>query len=330
MAERSKPFLEKLKRPRVFIPAVLALLLVTGAVGYVILLNPRGFLIRWAQAAMPEQITMITTGPYPEDAEFQQLKKSGVKYIVSLLDPRLPYEKELIDREMPLAEKYGLTVKVFPMASLFDKKIFPDYDEQQRKAVEFLKNVDGPAYMHCYLGKHRVLHIRDELIKAGVPKRYWTAASSNKEYWETINALDEAWKEFKQQNYGRVVEILQPIKSRDADVTSLRGWSHFRLGLVEEATEDFRQGLEGDPSNPRNLIGLGYCYIRTDQPVLAQRQFSAVLEQIPDNREALVGMGVAHLRLQNKAAAAQIFQKVLQADPGDEEARRYLQQAEGR
>jgi tetratricopeptide (TPR) repeat protein len=271
---------------------------------------------------------MISIGPYPEDAEFQQLKKAKVKYIVSLLDPRLPYEKELIEREMALAAKYQITVKVFPMASIFDRQIFPDYLEQQQKAVDFLKNLDGPAYMHCYLGKHRVIHVRDELTKAGVPKRYWTPASSGEEYWDLVNRINDAWKEFYQKNYDKVLEILAPLTTKDVDVTSLRGWSHYRLGLVEEATEDFRQGLEADPTNPRNLMGLGYCYLRSGQPVMAQRQFSAVLEQLPDEEGALTGMGLAHLRLGNRPAAAQLFRRVLELNPDNEEARQYLQEAQ--
>jgi tetratricopeptide (TPR) repeat protein len=328
MTERRAPLWAKLKRPHILILAFLLLLIVAGGVGYLILLSPRSIFMRWAQAALPDQITMISIGPYPEDAEFQHLKKARVKYIVSLLDPRLPYEKELIEREKVLAAKYQMTVKVFPMASIFDRQIFPDYLEQQQKAVDFLKNLDGPAYMNCYLGKHRVIHVRDELVKAGVPKRYWTPASSGQEYWDLVNRINDARKEYDQKNYDKVLEILAPLTTKDVDVTSLRGWAHYRLHMIDEATEDFRQGLEADPANPRNLIGLGYCYLRAGQPVMAQRQFSAVLEQIPDDRESLVGMGLAHLRLGNKPAAAQILRRVLEQNPGNEEVRDYLQQAE--
>jgi len=328
MAQEHASRLAKLARLRVLIPAFLLLLLLAGGLGYLILLRPRSIFMRWAQSDLPDQITMISIGPYPEDKEFQILKKAKVQYIVSLLDPRLPYEKELIEREMALAPKYQMTVKVFPMASIFDRQIFPDYLEQQQKAVDFLKNLDGPAYMHCYLGKHRVIHVRDELVKAGVPKRYWTAASSSQEYWDLVNRLDEARELFRQKDYSKVVEVLAPVTVKDVDVTSLRGWSHYRVGMIEEAAEDFRQGLEAEPTNPRNLLGSGYCYLRSGQAVMAQRQFSAVLEQIPDEPGALTGMGLAHLRLGNKAAAAQLFRRVLEKEPGSEEARNYLRQAE--
>jgi tetratricopeptide (TPR) repeat protein len=328
MAQGHASTLAKLARLWVLIPAFLLLLLLAGGLGYLILLRPRSIFMRWAQTELPDQITMISIGPYPEDREFQVLKKAKVKYIVSLLDPRLPYEKELIEREEALAPKYQMTVKVFPMASIFDRQIFPDYLEQQQKAVDFFKNLDGPAYMHCYLGKHRVIHVRDELVRAGVPRRYWTPASSRQEYWDLVNRLDRARELFRQKDYAKVLEILAPVTAKDVDITHYRGWSHYRLGMMEEAMEDFRQGLEVDPTNPRNLLGSGYCYLRGGQPVMAQRQFSAVLEQLPEEPGALTGLGLAHLGLGNKAAAAQLFRRVLEKEPDNEEARKYLQQAE--
>jgi tetratricopeptide (TPR) repeat protein len=327
MAAKDHRITAKLTRPKVFIPALLLLGMLAAGAGYWILLSPNSVLIRWALAALPSQITMISFGPYPDEAEFQRLQKHRVKYVVSLLDPRLPYEKQLIDREQELALKYHLTVKVFPMASIFDRQIFSDYAEQQQKAVEFLKNLDGPAYVHCYLGKHRVSHVRDELAKAGVPRRYWTASTSGQEdYWELVNRLDAAQKEYDARDYAKVIQILAPLMTKDADVTNLRGWAHYRLGLIDEAAEDFRQGLELDPANPRNLIGSGFCYLRQDKPVLAQRQFGVVLEQYPEEPSALTGLGLAYIRLGDSAAAAGIFRRILAKNPENTEAREYLRQ----
>lgn len=328
MADQKPSLLTQLRRPVVFIPTILLMLVLTGGIGYLILLSPDSIFIRWAQAALPNQITMISIGPYPKEKEFEHLKQAKVKYIVTLLDPRLPYEKALVEEEEKEAAKYGMTVKVFPMASIFNRQIFPDYEEQQQKAVAFLKNIDAPAYMHCYLGKHRVMHVRNKLIEAGVPKRYWTPAASSGEYWNTVNAINDARGSFRAKDYAKVLEILAPVKAKDVDVTNMRGWSHYHSGMIDEASEDFRQGLEVEPDNPRNLMGSGYCYLRRGDASMAQRQFSAVLEQIPDNAEALIGMGLSHLRIGNKAAAAQLFRQVLAKNPENEEARKYLQQSE--
>jgi tetratricopeptide (TPR) repeat protein len=330
MVQALIPVLAKLKRPRVLVPVIVIALGVGGLAAYLILLNPGSIFVHWAQAALPERITMITFGPYPEENDFKVLKKNGVKYIVSLLDPRLPYEKSLLEREQQAADKYGMTFKDFPMASIFDQKVFPDYLDQQQKAVQFLRHLDRPAYVHCYLGKHRVVHVKDALVKTGVPERYFKAEGSYQEYWDVVNRISTAQDQFNRGDYPAVLETLEPVKTTDVDVSYLRGWSHYRLGLITEAAEDFGQGLGIDPTNPRNLDGSGYCYLRDGQPVMAQRQFNAVLDQIPDDQSALVGMGLTYLRLQNNSAAAEIFRKVLQADPQNEEVKGYLKLAVAR
>ena len=315
------------RRKILFILGGLALL--GGITGYLILLSPGSIFVRWAQAAFPRRITMITFGPYPEEKEFLRFKKEGVKYDVSLLDPRLPYEKSLIDREEALCQKYGIVFKDFPMASVFDKRVFSDYQIEQGKAVEFLKHIDGPAFVHCYLGKHRVVHVRDGLVASGVPARYWTPDGTNsQEYWDMLTRLEMAQKEFSQDNFSGVLEVLKPIAIKDVDVSSLRGWSHYRLGMINDAVQDFRMGLSIEPTNPRNLDGLGYCYLQQAQPVTAEREFGLVLEQIPDDEGALVGTGLANLALQESSAAEQIFRKVIAMDPSNNDVKGYLAKAE--
>ena len=306
----------------------IALMVLGGvALGYRILLSPGSIWVRWAQAAFPSRVTMITFGPYPSARELRDFRNKGGKYVVSLLDPRLPYEKELIEREESEARQYGLIVKDFPMASVFDHRIFSDYKEEEEMAVDFLKHLDGPAYVHCYLGKHRVIHVRNALLKAGVPASYWTPEGTQKEYWELVNRLADARKEFAKGNYAQVIAILEPVTARDVDVADLRGWSNYRMGLFTEAAADFQAGLDVDSRNPRDLEGLGYCYLQQGNPVMAQRSFSLVLSSEPQNEGALMGQGLAFLALQNKPAAAATFRKVLAMDPGSDEAKNSLKRA---
>jgi len=315
-------------KARILLLIVVLLALGGGVAGYWILLSPGSIWVRWAQAAFPARITMITFGPYPSAQELRRFKEKGGKYVVSLLDPRLPYEKELIEREKMEAGKEGLIVKDFPMASVFDHRIFSDYRNEEQRAVDFLMRLDGPAYVHCYLGKHRVIHVRDALRTAGVPASYWTPTASGQAYWELVSRLADARKEFQQGNYAQVITILEPVTAKDVDVADLRGWSHFRMGLFTEAVQDFKKGLEADPQNARNLEGLGYCYLRQDSPVMAQRAFNLALSQEPRNEGALVGQGLAFLALRNKSAAARMFRQVLAMDPGNDEAKGYLKRAE--
>jgi tetratricopeptide (TPR) repeat protein len=319
----------RLPKPKILLLIAVVLALGGGIAGYWILLSPGSIWVRWARAAFPTRVTMITFGPYPSASELRSFSDKGGKYVVSLLDPRLPYEKELIEREKAEARKYGLEFKDFPMASVFDHKIFSNYQDEEQQAVNFLKHLDGPAYVHCYLGKHRVIHVRNALRKAGVPASYWTSTGSRKNYWELVNRLADARKEFQKGNYAQVISILEPVTAKDIDVADLRGWSHYRIGLITEAAKDFKEGLEADPGNPRNLEGLGYCNLRQGNPVMAQRAFNLVLSREPQNEGALVGLGLAFLDLKDKPHAIQMFRKVLAMDPGNDEAKNYLRRAEG-
>lgn len=214
------------------------------------------------------------------------------------------------------------------MASIFNHRIFSNYQSEEEQAVNFLKHLDGPAYVHCYLGKHRVVRVRDALRKAGVPASYWTPTVSKQQYWELVNRLEDARKEFQKKNYASVISILEPVKAKDVDIANLRGWSHYRMGLITEAARDFKEGLEVAPQNPRNLEGLGYCYLREGNPVMAQRAFNLVLSQEPRDQGALVGQGLAFLALGDKPAAARMFRQVLAMNPGNKEAKNYLKRAQ--
>lgn len=318
----------KLQRAGVRVLAIILLVVGSGVAGYLVLISPGSIWVRWAEAAFPTRITMISFGPYPTAQDLARLRRQGGRYVVSLLDPRLPYEKQLIEREKAVAEKEGLVFKDFPMASIFDHQLFPDYPKQEQKAVEFLKRLDAPAYVHCYLGKHRVIHVRDALRRAGIPASYWTPLGSEAAYWDLVGRLEDARKAFGRGDYAQVLEILEPLKTEDVDVAYLRGWSDYRLGLYSRAAKDFQEGLKVDPLNLRNLEGLGFCYLQQGNPVLAQRKFSLVLEQDPKDTEALLGQGLAFLRLENKAAAEQMFRQVLAIEPGDTEVEGYLKRAE--
>jgi len=326
MAERLIAVLTPLRRPRVFLTTVIALGVVGAALTYVVLLNPGGTIMRLFRSVPPERFGTITIGPYPQEEDFPRLKQEGVKYIVTLLDPRLPYEKPMLERELALGAKYGITVKsfpLFPMDSMLKTEFFSGSLEEEKKAVEFLAHADGRAYVHCYLGRHRALRVRDALLKAGVSERSFTPS-------ELDNVLSAAYEAFRRKDYPRVLSLLEPMTVRDVEVAHRRGWAYYHLGRIEEAAKTFREGLEGQPMHPRLLLGSGYCYLRSGEPVMAQREFGAVLEQIPGNRDALVGIGLAHLSLGNKAEAARLFRKVLEAYPDSREVKEYLRSAERR
>jgi hypothetical protein len=326
---RNGTFLRTLKRPRILVPMVVGVMVVGASTSYYLLQHPESAFMQMFRAEPPQQFGMITIGPYPQtDADYKRIKEGGVKYLVSLLDPQLPYEKPMLEREYKMAAKYGLIVKsfpMFPMDSMLNTEILPATREAEKQAVDFLRNLDGPAYMHCYLGVHRALRVRDEVIKAGIPDSSVGATWAD---WEQVNRVLQAWTEFRDKNYEKVIELLEPVTAKTADVAYLRGQSYYRLGLFTNAARSFQQGLETDPTNPRNRLGLAFCYLRTGQPVMAQREFDTVLSEVPDETSARVGQGLAYLALQNKPAAAEAFRAVLKDNPDNEEVKGYLKLAE--
>ncbi len=315
-------------RLRTIVVLSMILLGVGVAASYWVLVHPGSIFVRWAESVFPRRITKISFGPYPTAQDLRRFKAAGGRYVVSLLDPRLPYEKVLIERERKEAQEDGLIFKDFPMASIFDHKIFNNYHQEEKKAAQFLRSANGPCYVHCYLGKHRVMHVRNELVREGVPRRYWTPTGTDQQYWDLVTHLNQAQKEFSQDHFAKVLEILQPISLGDVDVSALRGWSYYRLGLFDAAVTAFQSGLKLDPHNPRNLLGLAYCLLQQGEPVMAERKFEEVLERVPGQEDALVGEGLAYLALQQKPLAAQVFRKVLRMDPNNAEVKNYLQRAD--
>jgi tetratricopeptide (TPR) repeat protein len=322
-------WLKKLRQPRILVAILVGLALVGGSVSYYLLRHPESAFMRLFRADTPQRFGMITIGPYPQtDEDYQRLKEGGVKYLVTLLDPRLPYEKPMLEREFEMAARFGLEVKsfpMFPMDSMLDTEIMAGTAASRSRAVEFLQKVDGPAYVHCYLGIHRALSVRDEVIKAGIPEDYLSTTWAD---WEQVNRFIQAREEFKNGNYQQVIELLEPVSAKTVDIAHLRGQAYYRLSLYSAAAESFRKGLELDSTHPRNRLGLGYCYLRMGQPVLAQRQFNAVLEKLPDEPGALIGQGLAFIRMHNRKAAADSFRAALDQDPDNEEVKGYLELVE--
>jgi len=329
MNQRIGIWLKKLKRPRVLVPTLAGLFLLGASTSYYLLRHPESAFMRLFRADAPNRFGMVTIGPYPQTEEdYQRLKAGGVKYLVTLLDPRIPYEKPMLEREFEMAGRFGLEVKsfpMFPMDSMFDTEILKGTAESRAQAAAFLRQVDAPAYVHCYLGIHRALSVRDEVIAAGLPNDYLSTTWAD---WEQVNRFIQARTEFKKRNYARVIELLEPVTAKTVDIAHLRGQAYYRLGLYTAAEQSFLEGLEIDSTHPRNLLGLGYCYLRMDKPVPAQRLFDKVLDEIPGEPGAVVGQGLAYMQLHNKKAAADSFRAALEQDPENEEVKGYLKMVE--
>ena len=142
-----------------WVQVLLGLGLLGASAGAWMLLHPAAF---WLAPWRPEAQTVgsrFIFGPYPIEKDFQALQAQGVTTIVSLLDSDLPYEMVLLGQEKELAEKYGMKVLNFPMASILGQSFGKDYVSNSKAAAEAAIQADGIVYVHCYLGLHRAANV---------------------------------------------------------------------------------------------------------------------------------------------------------------------------
>lgn len=109
----------------------------------------------------------IQLGPYPHLDEMARLKRNGVEVIVSLLDTSLPQEKALAEREAKNARRLGMELQLYPLGYL------PVRSERNRRTRDEIVRLLGKdrrkAYLHCYLGRHRVEFVADGLREHRIP-----------------------------------------------------------------------------------------------------------------------------------------------------------------
>jgi len=102
-------------------------------------------------------------GPYPDEAALAGLRARGYTTVVSLLDPARVYEVSLLEKEEAAAKRQGLRFINLPMNS--DEPM--DSPKNARTLMQLTAMIkttpDMPAYIHCYLGKHRAKAAREWL-----------------------------------------------------------------------------------------------------------------------------------------------------------------------
>jgi hypothetical protein len=94
-------------------------------------------------------------GPYPDEAALAGLRARGYTTVVSLLDPDRVYEVSLLEKEQAAAERQGLRFISLPMNSDEPWDSPKNARALSQLAAMLASTPDMPAYVHCYLGKHR-------------------------------------------------------------------------------------------------------------------------------------------------------------------------------
>ncbi|MGF6880459.1 hypothetical protein [Paraburkholderia sp. MM5477-R1] len=126
--------------------------------------EPYLFPLHAIQAGERQVTPNVIIGPYPSEARLMELRRSGVRVVISLLNQDLVYEKPLIARENELASAFDMEELNAPMDSSepANSKLNAAALAKVRAFVRSHPNTR--VYVHCYLGKHRVQQVANMLV----------------------------------------------------------------------------------------------------------------------------------------------------------------------
>lgn len=110
-----------------------------------------------------EEGQRLVFGPYPDAEKLEELKDEGYDGVVALLSPKVPFERVLLKQEEENGREIGIRVYSRPMLPWITGN-----EASLESIKELVSQTDKQFYIHCYLGKHRVDLVRQEL-KAGAP-----------------------------------------------------------------------------------------------------------------------------------------------------------------
>jgi len=296
--------------------------LAVGALAFWILVSPGNPITTYLSAPITVRDSRVIVGPYPSVGDIALLKRNGVTTIVSLLDPRLPYERVLLARETEIAADNGLALRDFPMDGVFGHRSGDDYEAQARAAAHAVAAARGRVYLHSYLGTHRVVAVEAFLEKSGEARAAYSAHRG--ERTADADLLDQAQNAFDGGNYKQTLRLLFGVIEKSEASQILSGWADYRLGDIREARDDFTSALRLAPGSGGALTGLGYCALRDGDLEHASSDFLAALAKSPRDVSALTGLGLTRYREGRTDDAARYLRASLAIDPNDSDARTAL------
>ncbi|HEY0141934.1 MAG TPA: tetratricopeptide repeat protein [Thermoanaerobaculia bacterium] len=213
--------------------------------------------------------TRVELGGYPDDIDMARMHRLKYAAIVALLDPNLPHERVLLEREQRLAAKAGLRVIAIAMRDANDTRAAD-------AAAEAIRTTPGRIYLHAYLGVHRVRPVA-ERIGYPLPKP---------ESGVDLDRVARARDLVRLRQYGGALDLLEDVSDPGAATWQLRGDANLGLGIVDEAESAYRIAILAEPRNAAALRGLGYTYMRQNQIDMAREALSRSLAIDPNDQEA--------------------------------------------
>jgi hypothetical protein len=161
--------------PRLILISIFAAYAVFALMSYFDYFERYLFPLHFIQGEVQTVSDKIFIGPYPHFDEMKKLQKeTGISVVASLLNTSLPPEKALLRRERKVAERLGIELHSYPMSylDLNGKRNL----QASNDLIALIKNLgDNKIYIHCYLGRHRVIYLKDRLIKEGLIEKDYFA-----------------------------------------------------------------------------------------------------------------------------------------------------------
>ena len=298
---------------KLLIWAVIACLL-----GYFVLITPDNPIMRAFRGEISDVESNIIIGPYPVQSDFEKLKKNGVTKIISLLDPAVPYEKALLDQERVVAKQLQMELVNFPMISILGHKMGANYDKNAAAAADEIAASKGKVYVHCYLGIHRAIVVKNLLKDKNVTIGRYLVKGGERS--NLAIELDKAEQLFNERYYQEARNVLDSMTSLTPTAKSLYAWVAYRQKDVAEARKRFGELAEYSEFAGDAAVGLGYCDLQENKLDSAVATFSKALESQPKNVSALTGMGLTLYRQSKFEESATYLKQALKINPANSEA----------
>ena len=148
----------------VFILVFVGYLFSLGAT-YFSYIEPYLFPLKLIQGEARYVTENVMVGPYPRDKDFEKLIKiNGVRVFISLLNPSLPFEKSLLEKEKEILSNFR-DVKFYNVPLSFMNLSSPENYKALERIREIIQKHRGEkVYIHCYLGRHRVGFVAERLL----------------------------------------------------------------------------------------------------------------------------------------------------------------------
>jgi len=290
--------------------------------GFALLTQPTNPILGPFRGEITNVDSRIVIGPYPTEDDFKILSAHQVTTIVTMLDPNLPYERVLLDRERGLAKKYGMTLLSFPMTSILGQRMGGDYQKNADAAADAVIAATGKVYLHCYLGIHRVKVVEDAIrARGGMASQYAVRQGVRS---EPAKLTDRAQSLYDAADFKGAIEALNGVAQLDDRALLLRAWATYRTGDFAGAQQLFENILKRSPNNLQARNGVGFAALQQDALDLSERSFGAVLKAAPQDPPAVSGMGLVRYRQGRYPEATRYLRSALELDPSNEEAKSLL------